>query len=54
MLIVMIPTLYWIIVIELSCLVFQAGRGDALSFGQVRWNPGQNSLSMAHLSFTKI
>ncbi|TCD68776.1 hypothetical protein EIP91_009789 [Steccherinum ochraceum] len=35
MLIVLIPTLYWITVIEISCVIFSAGQGNVLSFGQV-------------------
>ncbi|THH29813.1 hypothetical protein EUX98_g4369 [Antrodiella citrinella] len=35
MLLVMLPTLYWITVVELSCLLFSAGKGNVLSFGQI-------------------
>jgi len=35
MLLVKIPTLYWITVIEISCVIFSAGQGNVLSFGQI-------------------
>jgi len=35
MLLVLLPTLYWVIVLEIAAIYFDTGAGDALSFGQL-------------------